>query len=59
MPFMRRDHSPFGGLANTGSALNIRVYLRSSAAGCFFKVDALRPYPNDAPPGKNARGATG
>jgi hypothetical protein len=26
----------FGGLANTGSALNIRVYLRSSAANCFF-----------------------
>jgi len=29
---------PFGGLANTGSALNIRVYLRSSAADCFFQV---------------------
>src|SRR4030065_458546 len=28
---------PFGGLANTGSALNIRVYLRSSAADCFFQ----------------------
>jgi len=28
----------FGGLANTGSALNIRVYLCSSAANCFFSV---------------------
>src|SRR4030067_296365 len=30
---------PFGGLANTGSALNSRVYLRSSAADCRFWVD--------------------
>src|SRR3990170_3003432 len=30
---------PFGGLANAGSALNIHVYLRSSAADCFFQVD--------------------
>ena len=30
---------PFGGPANTGSASNIRVYLRSSAADCFFWVD--------------------
>ncbi|HJX18219.1 MAG TPA: hypothetical protein VJ437_08485 [Acidiferrobacterales bacterium] len=28
----------FGGLVNTGSALNIRVYLRSFAADCFFQV---------------------
>ena len=28
---------PIGGLANTGSALNIRVYLRSSAADYFFQ----------------------
>jgi len=27
-----------GGPANTGSALNIHVYLRSSAADCFFQV---------------------
>src|SRR3989337_2394584 len=28
---------PSGGPANTGSALNIHVYLRSSAADCFFQ----------------------
>jgi hypothetical protein len=28
----------FGGLVNTGSALNIRVHLRSSAANCFFQI---------------------
>jgi hypothetical protein len=28
---------PFGGLANTGSALNNHAYLRSSVADCFFQ----------------------
>jgi hypothetical protein len=28
----------FDGLANAGSALNIHVYLRPSAANCFFQV---------------------
>jgi hypothetical protein len=27
-----KPFAPFGGLANTGGALNIRVYLRSSAS---------------------------
>jgi hypothetical protein len=35
----------FGELANTGSALNIRVYLRSSAANCFFQIYKLFAYP--------------
>jgi hypothetical protein len=29
-------HKPFGALANAGSALSIRLYLRSSAANYFF-----------------------
>jgi len=38
MPFMHEAFHPFGGLADTGGALNIHVYLRSSAADCFFQV---------------------
>jgi hypothetical protein len=32
-----KPFTTFGGLANTGSALNIHVYLRSSAVNCFFQ----------------------
>jgi len=31
-----KPSAPFGGPANTDSALNIRIVLRSSAANCFF-----------------------
>src|SRR4030042_2501270 len=34
---------PYGGLANTGSALNIHVYLRSSVADCFFQDYTRHP----------------
>jgi hypothetical protein len=37
MPLMHRSHSPFWLAANIDSALNIRVYLRSSTANCFFQ----------------------
>jgi hypothetical protein len=37
-----KPFSPFGGLANSGSILNIHVYLRSSAADCFFGLWLFR-----------------
>jgi hypothetical protein len=42
MPWMLTEAMhPFAGLANTGSALNIRVYPRSSTADFFFSGSGL------------------
>jgi len=38
MPWMHRTIHAYGVPANTGSALNIHVYLRSSAANCISKL---------------------
>src|SRR4030065_116209 len=43
MPECAEAIHPFGGLANTGSALNIRIVLRSSAADCFSRIISV-PY---------------
>jgi hypothetical protein len=43
MPLMPEAIHPFGGLANTGSVLNICVYLYSSAVDCFFQDNDFFP----------------
>jgi len=36
---MHQAIHPIGELANTDSALNVHVYLRSSVANCFFQIN--------------------
>ena len=55
-----RPFTFIGELANTGGSLNIRIYLRSSAADCFFQghwycADVISASKNESAWGVSAR----